>query len=253
MLPAGCSERVPDGVAEGITFSSRLSQKTGRQSAISDVFALKENEDVYAVIAIEKLRKDRPRDLMFHIDWIDPDGRSFYLKRTDLEAGDSATALISSISVSPANRPPGVYKVRIYLFRDLYAEKSFELKAGNEVEKVKANIVFFKNIDKESGEMKGIDTVFEIRKKGLLRAQISLMNLEVYKDDELPFRLEWISPDGKDFYSKKIDFLKSDSISAINSSISITPDKREAGEYSLRVFLFDEIIGEQKFVLEPSD
>jgi hypothetical protein len=44
-----------------------------------------------------------------------------------------------------------------------------------------------------------------------------------------------------------------DSISAITGSISITPDKREAGEYFLRVYLFDDVIGEKEFVLKSSN
>ena len=96
--------------------------------------------------------------------------------------------------------------------------------------------------------MKGVDTVFEIKKKGILRAQVNLTNLDVYKDEELPFRLEWIGPDGESFYSKKIEVIRADSLSSINGSISITPDKREPGEYFLRVYLFDELIGEKRFV-----
>jgi hypothetical protein len=252
LLP-GCSGHYSDRIPVSITFSSRLSQKTGRQSAISDVFALKENEDIYAVIALDSLGKVEPGGMMFHIDWTGPDGRSFYLKRIDLSPGDSTTALISSISVSQSSRIPGVYKVRIYLFRELLAEKSFEIRAANEVEKVKTDIFFFKSQDKESGELIGIDTIFEIKKKGILRAQVSLSDLDVYHDEELSFRLEWISPDGTEFYSKKIDVLQADSVSVISSSISITPDKRGPGEYFLRVYLFDDVIGEERFVLVPSD
>ncbi len=102
---------------------------------------------------------------MFHVDWIDPEGRSFYLKRIDLLPGDSTASLISSISVSPDKRLPGKYLLRIYLFRELIAEKYFELRDSAKVEKIYGDIVFFKSIDKESGEMKGVDTVFEIKEK----------------------------------------------------------------------------------------
>ena len=253
VILSGCAGDYHDGIPVNITFSSRLSQKTGRQEAVSTVFPLKEDGKVYAFIELKNRINDKDRELMFHIDWIGPDGRSFYLKRIDLAPGDSTSALISSISVSPANRPPGVYKIRLYLFRELYAEKSFELKTDSEVRKAKADIIFFKSLDKESGELKGVDTVFEIRKKGILRAQISISGMDVFKDEELPFRLEWTDPDGKEFYSKKIDVLQADTVSVINSSISITPDKRGPGEYFLRVYLFDDAVGEERFVLRPSD
>jgi hypothetical protein len=190
---------------------------------------------------------------MFHIDWVGPDGRSFYLKRLDLQKGDSTSALVSSISVSPIKRQAGIYKLRVYLFRELMAEKSFELLNADKVRKAKANIIFFKSLHKESGEMKGVDTLFEIKKKGILRAHVDLSNCNIYKDDELPVRLEWYGPDGESFYSKKHLIPKSDSISVLTSSISITPDKRQPGEYLLRVFLFDDMVGEKRFVLKPSE
>ena len=265
-----CSERVSDpvilpdstffypsitaeGISAKITFSSRLSQKTGRQSAISDVFTLKEEEYVYALIDLENRMNNLPGEMMFHIDWTDPGNRSVFLKRIDLLPGDSLSALSSSLSISPEKRQPGEYLLRVYLFRELIAEKRFILCNEQEMKKVTAGIIFYKSLDDETGMLKGVDTVFSIRKKGILRARIELANLDVYKDAELPLRLEWTGPDGKDFYSKKIDLLKADSISVINSSISITPDKREPGEYFLRVYLFDDIIGEKEFVLEPSD
>lgn len=143
--------------------------------------------------------------------------------------------------------------VRIYLFRELIAEKYFELRDSSEIEKVSGDIVFFKSIDKESGKMTGIDTVFEIKKKGILRALISLQNIHIYKDEELPIRLEWIGPDGGSFYNKKIGINPSDTISTITGSISITPDKRQPGPYFLRAYLFDEMIAERRFVLQAED
>ena len=97
--------------------------------------------------------------------------------------------------------------------------------------------------------MKGIDTVFEIKKKGILRAQIDLENLHIYQDEELPVRLEWSGPGGEPFYSKKIDVIPADAVSTITGSISITPDKRLPGKYFLRAFLFEELIAERKFEL----
>jgi hypothetical protein len=270
LIISGCSERASepvilpdstiifpsikeDGISVKITFSRNYGQKSGRQSAITKIFPLKQDENIYAVIDLENRQLNMNYDLMFHIDWIGPDGRSFYLKRTDLLQGDSISALVSSISVEPDKRPPGDYMVRIYLFRELIAEKRFGLKNESELKKISADIIFYKSLDKETAEMKGIDTVFEIKKKGILRAQISLADLQIYKDDELPFRLEWIGPDGESFYSKKVEVSPADTLSSITGSISITPDKRGPGEYFLRVYLFDEIVGEKKFELKPSD
>jgi len=243
----------PDGISAKITYSRNLGQKSVRQSAISTFFALKEDDNVYAGIELMNRLIYIGRDLMFHIDWIGPDGRSFYLKRIDLAAGDSAATIFSSVSVAPGKRQAGEHLMRVYLFRELIAEKRFYLLPEPEMEKVSANIIFYKSMDKETGEMKGIDTVFEIKKKGILRAQVDLSRLHIYQDEELPFRLEWYGPDGESFYSKRSEIKPSDALSVINGSISITPDKRLPGTYFLRVFLFDDLIVEKKFVLLPAE
>jgi hypothetical protein len=239
----------PSGISARITFSRFLTQKSSRQSAISTVFPLKDDGDVFAVVVLENRLKHTNRELLFHIDWIDPANRSFYKKQIDLAPGDSTTSLVSSISVSPDKRQAGKYLIRIYMFRELIAEKYFELRDSAGVRKVSGDIVFFKSVDKESGEMKGVDTVFEIKKKGILRAQIRLENLHIFQDEELPVRLEWIGPGGETFYSKKIDVNPTDSVSPITGSISITPDKRQPGPYILRAYLFEEMIAERKFEL----
>ncbi len=64
---------------------------------------------------------------MFHIDWIDSTGNSLYKKRIDLSPSDSSSRIISSISLSPPKRKVGEYIVRVYLFRELIAEKKFQL------------------------------------------------------------------------------------------------------------------------------
>ena len=270
MLLAGCAERMseqlvlPDStivypakdsndISATITLSRYFGQKTGRQWGITEVFPIKDDENVYAVVELGNRMKNIDRELLFHLDWLRPDGKSVYMKETLLPAGDSAFRLESAVSSAPGSRKPGKYSLRVYLFRELIAEKYFELKNEGEIGKISGDIIFFKSMDKETGEIKGEDTVFVIKKKGILRAQVSLKNLNIYKDEELPVRLEWIGPDGESFYSKKSEIKPSDTLSVVNGSISITPDKREPGIYSLRVLWFDEIVAEKKFELILSD
>jgi len=269
MLPA-CSERLsepvllPDStivypakdsndISAKITLSRYFGQKTGRQWGITPLFPIRENENVYAVVELENRMKKLNRDLMFHLDWLGPDGQPVYLKEVILPPGDSTCTLESSVSSSPGTRQPGKYSLRVYLFRELIAEKFFEFINESDFEEIEGEIVFFKSIDKETGELKGVDSVFEIKKKGILRAQVSLKNLSLYIDEELPFRLEWFGPDGESFYSKKSEIKPTDSLSVINGSISITPDKRQPGEYFLRVYLFDDLIAEKRFELFYQD
>ena len=269
MLVSSCAEResipvtLPDStivypardtndISASITFSRYFGQKTGRQWGLTTVFPIREEDNVYAVVGLENRLKNLDRDLMFHLDWLSPDGQSIYLKEIILSAGDSTLALESSISSAPSVRQPGKYSLRIYLFRELIAEKYFEYRNESETEEIKADIVFFKNHDKETGLMNGVDSVFEIRKKGILRAKIDLSGLDRYKDDELPFRMEWYGPDGGSFYDKKVTVKPDEAPASITGSISITPDKRIPGEYFIRILLFDEIIAEKNFTLMPT-
>jgi hypothetical protein len=192
---------------------------------------------------------------MFHVDWIDPGGRSFYQKRIDLIPGDSSSVLTSSISISPGKRLPGEYLLRVYLFRELIAEKKFKLITKSQAalvraQGIQADIVLSSKVDKKTGMPAGVDSVFTIREKGKIRAFINLTNRRVYGDRELTFRLNWIGPDGKSFYSKQVDFPRGDTTTTISSSISITPDKRQPGKCQMQVYLFDEMISEKRFELK---
>jgi hypothetical protein len=108
-------------------------------------------------------------------------------------------------------------------------------------------------VDKKTGEPVGIDSVFTIREKGKVRAAIRLTNRQASGDLELAFRLNWTGPDGKSFYSKQVDLPQGDTTTIINSSISITPDKRQPGKCRLQVFLFDEMIAEKGFELSLAE
>jgi hypothetical protein len=190
---------------------------------------------------------------MFHIEWIDPDGKTIYRKRVDLLPGDSSSTLYSSISVTPEKREPGNYLVRLFLFRELIAEKNFELRnyvpiTGKEFN-IKGNIILYRKIGKKTGKKIGAGTVFTIKEKAKVRASIELKNRYEYLDKELKFGLEWIGPDSNSFYSKTINLQPGDSSSTLKSSISITPKKRQPGTYILRVYIYKTLLAEKKFVL----
>jgi hypothetical protein len=272
ILPTGCSERAlepvilpdstivfpskkADDISAKITFCNKLGSKTGKRIGEGTVFTIREKESVYAVVDLDNRFLNLGREQMIHIDWIDPDGSSFYRKRIDLLPGDSSSAITSSISISPNKRQAGEYILRIYLFRELIAEKKFELQTESQAalaraEGIQANIVFCKSVDKETGERKGVDSVFTIKEKAKVRAFIDLENRYANGDKELNFNLEWIGPDGKSFYSKQVDLPRGDTTTTINSSISITPDKRQPGKCLIQLYLFDELIAEKKFELQ---
>ena len=271
VIIAGCTERMEtpvklddatilypakktDDVSATITLCSDVDKKTDERLGVGTVFTAREGANVRAFIDLENRFVRNDFDLMFHIEWKKPDGTSFYMKRVDLLHNDSSTSINSSISISPDLREPGEYTICLYYFRELMAEKKFEILPKFELftktgERLKANITLYRKTSKKTGKLIGEGTSFKIKDNENVRASIDLENRFVYGRHELSFMLDWIGPDGKSFYQKQIDLYPNDSTTSFNSAISISPGKREAGKYSLRLYLFDELVSEKEFEL----
>ena len=270
-----------NGISAEIIFCNKISSKTGEPIGDGTVSPLKQKAKLYAVIELHNRERHIVRDLMFHIDWIDSSGNSFYKKRIDLSPSDSTSRITSSISLSPPKRQAGNYFVRVYLFRELIAERKFQLvdlktdsstikkksiaeikekpvikvkdkktikpivKAGN----IKANIILCRKVSKKTGTAIGTDTTFTIKDKAKVKAVVIIEHPDIKTNQQMKFYFDWIGPDGKSFYKKKIEFLPDDSTSTISSSISISPKKRKPGTYTVRVSFRKKIIVEQKFQL----
>jgi hypothetical protein len=144
LLNSGCTDRINPpqtlddstivyqsksitGSLPKITLSNKISKKTGKPFKPGRVFKLQDEAKIFASVELEKQTKDNPQALMFHIDWIDSAGNSFYKKRIEISQDDSLESITSSISISPQKRQTGNYSVRLYLFRELIAEKKFQL------------------------------------------------------------------------------------------------------------------------------
>lgn len=145
-LASGCSSRVetgevaadstvvyaaknPDDVDASITLCSRVGSKTGRRIGVSRVFDIRDGKRVRAFVDLENRFALGPRELSFHLVWLNPDEKTIFKKRIDLSPDDSTTTLSSSIRLNE-KRTPGHYTFQVYLFRELIAEKSFELRAA---------------------------------------------------------------------------------------------------------------------------
>ncbi len=169
----------------------------------------------------------------------------------------------------------------MYFFRELIAERKFQLVDLNtdsptikkkntskinkekvikikdrktikhkvEAENIKANIILCRKISKKTGKAIGTDTTFTIKDKAKVKAVVSIEHQDIKTNQEMKFYFDWIGPDGKSFYKKKIEFLPNDSLSTFSSSISISPKKRKPGTYMVRVSFRKKVIAEQKFEL----
>ena len=270
-----------DGISAQITFCNKISSKTGKPIGEGTVFSIKEKAKLVSVIDLKNISFHRSSGLMFHVDWIDPDENSFYKKRIDIQSGDSSSFITSSISLTPGKRKAGNYNLRVYLFRELIAEKKFQLvdaksdslttektklsinkkksinkevkkkaiKPKVKVENISANITLCRGVSKKTGKLLGVDSMFTIKEKRKVKAVVKIENHDIKTNQQMNFYFEWIGPDGKQFYKKKIVYTTSNPAFTISNSISIAPDKRKSGIYSLRVYYKKKIIAEQKFEL----
>ncbi|MGD8396845.1 MAG: hypothetical protein PVF43_15355 [Candidatus Eiseniibacteriota bacterium] len=116
------------GPEVSITFCRKISSRTGRPIGESQEFTMRPRARVRALIELTGMASpDSPRPLMFHLVWVGPDDHEIYTKRVDLAPDDGDPRFTSSISIPPGRRDPGPYMLRVYLFRELVAEKRFEL------------------------------------------------------------------------------------------------------------------------------
>ena len=243
-----------DNISAKITLCRNISKKTGKRIGEGTLFTIRENENVRAIVDLENIFKTSNRELMFHLDWINENGNSVFLKRIDLSPDDSSFTLISSLSISPEKRQPGEYNFRVYLFRELIAEKKFKLRpeyqyTSADVDNILKRIILCRTIDKETGDPIGVDSVFTIKENGKVRAIADLKNLDVFGDRELKFSFDWMDENGKSFFRKEVDLSPEDSSSTVSNSIPISPEERQPGKYILRLYFFNDLIAERKFEL----
>lgn len=270
-----------NGIEASIIFCKGISKKTGKPIKDDTVFTLNEKAKVYTVVKLSNRKLNKEKDLMFHIDWLDSAGNSFYKKRIDLTPSDTSAIISSSISISPDKRNVGQYIVRIYLFRELIAEKHFHLekfvekpkqiiKEEKPKKKIKsqkkdvkkktitlkltketlnASIILCRKISKKTGKPIGEGNKFTIKEKAKVKAIVTFEKPGIKPNEQMKFYFNWIGPDGKIFYKKRIVYTSSNPSFSLSNSISITPDKRKPGNYTLQVVYKKKIISEQKFEL----
>ncbi len=117
-------------------------------------------------------------------------------------------------------------------------------------EDVSTRITLCKKISKRTGKPLKVGNIFGIKENDFLRAFIEIENRYQTKGDLL-FHALWIGPDGKSFFLKETVLTPADSTSSFVSSISLSPNFRQPGEYLLRLYHFRELVAEKKFLLVP--
>lgn len=124
--------RKPGQVAATITLCREVSKKSGKRLGAGQVFTIKDGAKVLACVDLENEYALGQRELDFHLVWLEPSGKPAFVKRQTYTPGDSPATVKSSISIAPEKRDPGRYTFRVYLFRELIAEKPFRLRSEAE-------------------------------------------------------------------------------------------------------------------------
>ncbi len=239
-----------ESILANITLCRKVSKKTGKRIGVDSVFTVKKRRNLRAYVDFQNRFVYGNRELLFRFEWVDSTGQSFYRKQYDLSPSDTISTIRSSISIAPDKRDIGEYSVRLLLFNKIIAEEKFVLQAKPKTIKPKVNVFLFSKINKQTGEYIGKGNIFTLGKKNKVRAKVDIQNREKLGKKDLHFRVEWIGIDGKSFYKKDITLASSDSKSAISSSISINEKKRLPGNYTFKIYLFDNLIASEKFRLQ---
>lgn len=107
---------------------AKVSKKTGKRLGVTRTFDIGTDEKVHAFVDLENAGARGGRPLLLHMVWINPDRETIFQKRLEYAPGDTTTALSSALSITKGKRAPGEYSFRVYLFRELIAEKFFTLR-----------------------------------------------------------------------------------------------------------------------------
>jgi len=113
-----------------------------------------------------------------------------------------------------------------------------------------AKIDFFTHYDKETGVPLNRDTIFSLHDKGNIRCVVNFDNLSFGKYPVHLVHLDWIGTDEKSIFMKRNDIVSPDNI-PLSSSMTISPDKRKPGFYTLKVYYFRDLIAEKSIALIP--
>ena len=244
-------------VVDSISFCRKVDRENGELIGEGNEFIIMNEGRVQAIVSLSDFIQNSNKPSMFHFDWISASGYTTYLRQVDYIPNDSVDFIRSSISLNPDIRSPGEYKLRIYYFREMIAEKNFILlpefdPSTYNLQSFSEDLVFCKKLDKKTGEPLGIDSVFNQSQKGSIRATFKLdKEISIAQQEQL-YRFDWfLKGDTTTLYRKHVDVLPADSLNNISSSLSIATDKRQPGEYFVVLNLFGKPIAQKEFVLLP--
>lgn len=230
----------------------KVDKITGKPNEQDSVFTISEKGWIRAMLDLEDPEKFSPYKLIFTFNWIGPIGKSIYKKEAVYPPEDSSSIVRSSVSASPENRQPGTYKLQLFLFGNLIAEKPFEVRekpVQKESLAVKFNAsLILCNIDNYSGCLSEPPVaVFQTGQKERVYAFANIEHKSSSRNKKTLLNLEWTDSKGKSVFRKRFEINSGEPIELLSSSISLSPDKRQPGLYYVRLYHATTVLAEKKF------
>lgn len=245
----------PDQISVNITLCRKYKKDSNQTIFQGQTFPIYENEKAHALVNIDNYMTCGNKIQMFHIEWVNCEGKKLFTKQVNQIICDTSSVLHSSISTK--NREAGKYLVRVYYFRELIAEKYFNLIPKKEytdslINHTGAQISFCKKYDKNTGELINQDTSFYKSKNKWINAVVNFKNKPVFDGNKIKFKMEWIAPDSSVTYSKILTFQDNNNQYVVRSSISVGSDTRPPGIYRVNLYWHNEFLTTNSFTLLPA-
>lgn len=105
---------------------------------------------------------------------------------------------------------------------------------------IAASVAFCSRVGKSTGRLYGLADSFMLEEGRRVYGVVDLRNVPPRR--ELVVHLLWIRPDGKDAFKKRVSLCPEEGEARLQTSLSLSPERREPGTYRLRVFLFREFL-----------
>lgn len=250
MTLIGCDNdysTLSNDISSNLTLARNINNKNGAIISEGNSFMIMNEGKVEALLNLSEFFKINDDELMLHIVWLDPKGKSIYKKQTILNK--ELSKINTSISIAPNLRKAGEYSLNIYLFRKLISTKKFTLKPA--FKPTKESMLLSSRTNRKTTKYK--DSInLPLMKDNWLKATVNLNNKPTIDNQELIYQINWIDKNNHTFYKKHFTVLANDTINSIDCSLEITPEKREKGNYKIQALLFGEPIAEKEFrLLEP--
>lgn len=237
-----------------IILADEFLKSTKQPYFIGQRFPIADNEMVHMIANVDFIKKEKSRSHLFHIEWLNQDGTHLFTKEINYKLNDTTAILYSGIN--SGNRTAGKYKVRIYYFRVLIAEKDFFLVPEKDytdslIEHFGASIIFGERFNKKNNELINVDTCFYEGAKKWVNALVRFKNEPKFEGVQIKYKMEWIDPNDSIIYSKKIVKNENEELHTLRSAISVGHKMRLPGNYTVRVYLFEKCIVKNNFILRP--